>query len=69
MSDLNRYSSQTVSLYGERFGSKVISIHDEMAREGFHDELLDSIYSSPINVVVIRHIAGAIGALAEKSKD
>lgn len=61
-----RYSQQTMSIYSETFGAKVIAIHDELASKGITDKELDSFYEHPTNPIGIRIVGEHIGALAER---
>jgi hypothetical protein len=62
------YMQQTLALYSETFGSRVIAVHDEFARQGLRDGQLDSDYGHPTNPIGIRIVGERIGTLAEKLK-
>lgn len=65
---LIRYMEQTVSLESQLFGSRIIAIHDELAKQGLRDGQLDSFYEHPTNPIGIRIVGERIGALAERIK-
>ncbi len=48
---MTSYFNQTVALYSEAFGAKVIAIHDEFARLGLRDSELDQFYEHPTNPI------------------
>jgi hypothetical protein len=63
------YFKQTMAIYSQTFGAKVIAIHNELASKGITDRELDSSYENPINPNGIRTVAERIGALAERLPD
>jgi len=64
-----RYMNQTMSIYSETFGAKVIAMRNELAYKGITDGQLDSFYEHPTNPIGIRIVAEHIGALAERLPD
>jgi hypothetical protein len=60
------YMQQTMALYSERFGARVIAIRNELATEGLRDQELDRFYEHPTNPIGIRIVGERIGALAQQ---
>ena len=63
------YFQETMALFSQRFGSKVIAIRNQLAKAGFTDPELDRLYDSPTNPLGIRAVGERIGALAEQLPD
>ena len=61
-----REHTETMSQYSTKFGSRVIAVRDELAKNGLKDKELDSFYEHPTNAIGIRIVGERIGALAEK---
>lgn len=61
-----RFHRETMSLYSQRFASRVIAFRDAFAQGGLVDRELDSFYEHPTNPIGIRIVGERIGALAEK---
>ena len=60
-----RYSQETLALYSQRFGARVIALRNELAERGFADQQLDRFYEHPTNPIGMRIVGDRIGALAE----
>ncbi len=63
-----KYSQQTMSMYSELFGPRVIEMRNAFAREGLKDEQLDRFFEHTENPASIRIIGERIGALAKQLK-
>lgn len=63
-----QYEEQTMAMFSERFGARVVQIHDAFANLGFRDDGLDRVYNHPTNLYEVRVIAQRIGGLAEQIK-
>lgn len=60
------FLDETMNLYSIQFASKVISIRNELAENGFEDRELNSNYERPTNPIGVRIVGERIGALAER---
>jgi len=65
-SDHTRHIQETVALYHQRFGSRVVSVYETLKKQGYSDKRIDSLYEHPTNELGIRELAQCLGALAER---
>lgn len=61
-----RYSGQTMRLFSEKFGAKIIAMRNALAQKGLTDKELDSHYEHPTNPIGIRIVGERLGALAHQ---
>jgi hypothetical protein len=61
---LIRYSRETMDLYSQQFGARVIATRNELAGRGLNDAELDRFYEHPTNPIGVRIVGERIGALA-----
>lgn len=61
-----KYMQQTMALYSQNFGARVIATREELAQKGITDKELDDYYENPTNPIGIRIVAERLGSLAER---
>ncbi len=64
--NLIKYSSETMNLYHENFGSRVVIIRQEYLKGGIKSDRLDQYYTHPTNPLGIREVAYGLAELAGK---
>lgn len=65
-SDHTRHIQETVALYHQRFGARVVSLYEHLKERGYHDKQADRLYEHPTNELGIRELAQRLGALVER---
>jgi hypothetical protein len=60
------YEQETVSLFNQNFGAKVIGIHDDLMKEGISDVMVNTLYRNPSSSMMVSMLASQLGALAER---
>lgn len=61
-----RCHQETVSLYHQRFGARVIALYETLKEIGHSDSELDFFYEHPTNALGIREVGQRLGALGER---
>ncbi|MEE9559077.1 MAG: hypothetical protein V3V94_06270 [Candidatus Brocadiales bacterium] len=61
-----RYEDETVTLFHQIFGPRVIVLYENLNELGFSDKKIDSLYEHPTNALGIRELGQRLGALAQK---
>ena len=61
-----KYYQETINLYSQKFGSRVVYTRNELAKRGLSDKILDENYENPVNYFGIRTVAERLGALAQQ---
>lgn len=64
----SQYFTETMGLYREKFGARVVAIREEYVRRGIKSDRLDLFYPEPVNIIGIREVAYGLAELAAKLK-
>ena len=61
-----RHSFETMALFDQRFGARVLALHQTLRKNGLSDEDQEFRYRHPTNPLGIREVAQHLGEMAER---